>query len=132
MAGRLKPCACIAFAGGLIAAGAHAQDFVDPTRPPSATAGAADQEQGGRQLQSILFSGGRKIAVIDGIAVPLGGKVGEGRIVRITETEVTLRTGDEVEVLKLYPTVEKKVAARAGGARAAGKATGAEGRGGAK
>ena len=38
----------------------------------------------GKQLQSVL-SGGRKLAVIDGTVVPLGGMFGEARVIKITK-----------------------------------------------
>jgi MSHA biogenesis protein MshK len=55
----------------------------------------------------VLISGTRKLAVIDGLTVPLGGKVGGAIVVGIDETEVQLRQGDEVQTLKLYPGIEK-------------------------
>ena len=101
----------LAAAPGLLA------QLADPTRPPSAGAampqGAQDDAPAGRQLQSVLLSGGRKLAVIDGRMVPLGGMIGEARVVRISETEVVLKSGQETETLKLYPGVEKKPAGRA-------------------
>ena len=92
------------------AAQAHAQTLVDPTRPPNApVAGETpDASPGGSQLQSILIAANRKVAVINGTTVSLGGMVGEAKVVRITETEVTLQKGDETEVLKLYPGVDKQ------------------------
>jgi len=138
MADRLTPLFLVTLraigvsAGIAAAASAGAQALSDPTRPPNATPyGVPEEETGGRQLQSILFSGGRKLAIIDGKTIPLGGMLGDAKIVRITETEVTLQTGKETEVLKLYPTIEKQPVKRAG-ARTAGKAPGPDGRGGAK
>lgn len=91
-------------------AGAQAQALTDPTRPPSALSGspAAQEEAVGTQLQSILLSSGRKVAVINGTMVPLGGMVGEARVVKITETEVVLKKGEETEVLKMYPGIDKR------------------------
>jgi MSHA biogenesis protein MshK len=108
-----------AVAGMLTAAQVNAQALVDPTRPPNAPAagevpGAAP---GGSLLQSILIASNRKLAIINGTTVALGGMVGEARVVRITETEVTLKKGDETEVLKLYPGVDKQPIKR--GARSA-------------
>src|SRR5258706_1250563 len=108
--------ACLGKAGRMMAAGEPGQALVDPTGPPSAAAsgsGAQDELPAGRQLQSILFSGGRKLATVDGTTAPLGGMIGNARVVKITETEVTLRTGDETEVLKLYPAVNRQAVKRA-------------------
>lgn len=92
---------------------AHAQALADPMRPPAIAAtpvqGApADAGAARTRLQSVLISSGRRSAVIDGVVVPLGGSVGESRLVRITESEVVLKKGEETEVLKLYPSVDKK------------------------
>jgi MSHA biogenesis protein MshK len=85
--------------------------LVDPTRPPtmapSPQATAEAPEPPGPQLQSVLLAPGRKIAVINGESVALGEKLGEETLVRVTETEVTLKRGREMRVLKLYPSVEK-------------------------
>ena len=98
----------------LVAPAALAQGLADPTRPPSASAqgGPDDALPAGRQLQSVLLSGGRKIAVIDGNMVALGGMLGDARVVRITETEVVLKTGEETETLKLFPGVDKQAVKR--------------------
>jgi MSHA biogenesis protein MshK len=102
-------------AAWLAAPAALAQGLADPTRPPSASAAQGGPDEavpGGRQLQSVLLSGGRRIAVIDGSMVPLGGMLGEARVVKITETEVVLKTGEETETLKLFPGVDKKTVKR--------------------
>lgn len=94
---------------GLAVAPAQAQALVDPTRPPNAPApGEPEGAPGGTQLQSVLISPGRRLAVINGAMVPLGGMVGEAKVVKITETEVVLQKGDETEVLKLFPGVDKQ------------------------
>jgi MSHA biogenesis protein MshK len=124
---RLTNLAAMAASALLAIGGAQAQSMSDPTRPPGAAAmqGGPDEIPAGRQLQSILFSGGRKLAIIDGASVPLGGTLGDARVVRITETEVTLKRGAETEVLKLYPGVDKqpvkRAASRSPGAAAASK-----------
>jgi MSHA biogenesis protein MshK len=103
----------------LSAFGAGAQALRDPTRPPgdSGVAGE-DAAPAASRLQSVLISSGRRVAVISGQAVPLGGMVGEARVVKITETEVVLKKGDETEVLKMHPDVDKEPVKR-GAARTA-------------
>ena len=112
-----------AAAATLAVASVQAQALTDPTRPPQANAASSGEPQDtpGTQLQSVLISSGRKIAVINGATVPLGGMVGEARVVKITESEVTLKKGDETEVLKLFPGVDKQPSRR--GARRAAAAT---------
>jgi len=115
---------CMMAIAALVAmAGAQAQALTDPTRPPSAASGspAAQEEAPGTQLQSILLSSGRKVAVINGTMVPLGGMVGEARVVRITETEVVLKKGGETEVLKMYPGIDKRPVKRTAARRGESK-----------
>ena len=62
-------------------------------------------------LQSILLSSTRKGAIINGQYVALGGTYGRARLVKITATEVTLKGDQGLEVLQLYPPMEKASAA---------------------
>ncbi len=101
--------ACFGLAACAAARAACAQPLADPTRPPSAAALAAGAgEPAGPQLQSVVISSGRKLAVIDGETVPLGGKFRDATLVRVSETEVVLKSGERTETLKLYPGVDKQ------------------------
>lgn len=92
----------------LVTLSAQAQSLPDPTLlPPGLATVGKDAVVSGSPLQSIILSGERKLAVISGQIVPLGGMVGESRLVRITPTQVTLRNGAVDEVLSLYSGVEK-------------------------
>ena len=96
----------------LLSAGSAAQALTDPTRPPLELMGAAATGTAPRTpLQSILLSSTRKGAIINGQYVPLGGTYGKARLVKITATEVTLKTDRILEVLQLYPPPEKNSAA---------------------
>lgn len=95
---------------------AHAQ-LADPTRPPASLdaavpgASALPAEPAAPQLQSVLISthaGGRRIAVIDGQALSVGEKFRAAVVIKITETQVVLRRGRELQVLRLYPAAELK------------------------
>lgn len=105
MADRLMLAQAIAAAAALVlSAGSTAQALTDPTRPPlelmrSAATGPAPRTP----LQSILLSSTRKGAMLNGQYVPLGGAFGKATLVRITETEVTLKSDQGLEVLQLYP-----------------------------
>lgn len=88
-----------------------AEPLPDPTRPPAALGmEAAEVAPSGPVLQSILISPSRKSAIIDGKMVGLGDRYGAARVVRITETEVVLKTGAATETLRLFPDVEKRQA----------------------
>jgi MSHA biogenesis protein MshK len=93
---------------------AAAEILRDPTRPPNlegtALDGGAQAIPAGPVLQSILISPGRKVAVISGQQVRLGDTVGDARVVRLTDSDVTLQRGKETQVLKLFSGVEKRFA----------------------
>ena len=55
----------------------------------------------------MILSPQRKLALIDGQLVALGGKVGDAVLVRIGVADVTLRRGDEYETLHMYPGVQR-------------------------
>jgi hypothetical protein len=95
-----------------LSAGSNAQTLTDPTRPPlelmsDAAAGAARHTP----LQSILLSSARKGAIINGQYVALGGVYGKAKLIRITATEVTLKSAEGLEVLQLYPPMKQTSAA---------------------
>ncbi len=98
----------------IAAAPAGAQALADPTRPPNTAPAGETQDTGpaGSQLQSILISRSRRLALINGESVSVGSAIGDARVVKITETEVTLQRGDETEVLRLFPGIEKQPARR--------------------
>ena len=92
------------------AQGALGQSLSDPTRPPNVSAGPGaqgDAEAPTTVLQSVLISPGRKLAVINGSVVPLGGKVGDATLASISESEVMLKFSDRTEVLRLLGGVER-------------------------
>ncbi len=93
--------------GVLATAGAaSAEVLVDPTRPPTALIPAearTSAESTGPVLQSVLVSRGRKIAIISGKEVRENDKFNGARVVRISDTEVILRSGKQVQTLKLFP-----------------------------
>ena len=106
--GMMPAQAIVATAALLLSAGSTAQALADPTRPPLELMGAAAAGAAPRTpLQSILLSSARKGAIINGQYVPLGGTYGRARLVRITATEVTLKSDGTMEVLQLYPPMEK-------------------------
>ena len=98
----------------MLAAGSSAQALTDPTRPPfeiltaaPASAGAAPSTP----LTSILLSSARKGAIISGEYVALGGRIGKATLIKITPTEVTLKSDLGLEVLQLYPPLANATAA---------------------
>ena len=103
--------ACVAFAAPSAAA------MHDPTRPPAAfTEGTAAGVRVEPVLQSVIIGKGTRAAIIDGERVELGGRFRDSRVVKITEDEVVLSADGTMQVLKLYPDVEKKTAKARDGA----------------
>lgn len=104
-AGMMMAAAC------LMANTVWAQTVNDPTRPPAGfDSGVADASVGavGPTLQSVLISPTQKAAIIGGVTVRLGEKYGDAVLVKVAENEVVLRNGTVLQVLKLYPGVEKR------------------------
>ncbi len=93
---------------------ARAENLPDPTRPPSelgaaaASGASAAVPSGGSLLQSVLISPRHKVAIISGKMVALGGMYGSARVVKISEGEVVLNEGGNLQTLRLFPGVEKK------------------------
>jgi len=96
----------------VVSASAVAQVVTDPTRPPGSYA-AGDPEVaadagGGIVLQSVMISPTLKAAIINGEMVRLGQKYGDAVLIKVTENEAVLKSGNDTQVLKLYPGVEKR------------------------
>ena len=102
-------CPCL-FIFALFGYPAHAENLPDPTRPPAElwalAAGAVIHS--GPVLQSVLISPVHKAAIISGETVTLGGQYGQARVVKISESEVVLNHGGNLQTLRLFPDVEKK------------------------
>lgn len=97
--------ACVA---GFVMPSVMAQQLQDPTRPASAVGQDFDGDNAGSPvLQSILIGPKRRVAIISGEAVALGGHYNGAKIVSISETQVVLRNGSELQTLKLFPDVDK-------------------------
>jgi MSHA biogenesis protein MshK len=109
MAQRLR---LLAAALGMIAATAATagESLPDPTRPPIdlqggvVDAGAA----AGPRIRMIRISPTRRSAIVDGQEVMVGSRVGDARVVKITEDAVVLRGPAGTETLKLFANVDKR------------------------
>jgi MSHA biogenesis protein MshK len=109
---------CFIMASGLVWAAAGCADTAinDPTRPPASAApmgmvnGVAAPEVLGPVLQSVMISRKRKIAVISGQEVALGGTIGDAKLVAVRDHEVDLRSPDgSLQTLQMYTGVTKTV-----------------------
>jgi hypothetical protein len=77
----------------------------------------------------VLISPTHKAAIISGVMVKEGEKLGDAVLVKVAENEVVLRTAGVSQVLKLYPGVDKReLAPVEKGAARRGKSAGAPAR----
>lgn len=88
----------------------YAEALPDPTRPPAEIGVAparvaAPQENG---LQSLIISPARRAAIINGQTVELGGKLGDSKLVEISESSVVLQGPQGRRTLALFPEVGLK------------------------
>jgi len=95
----------ILVASHFAAAFALGAPFNDPTRPATASdgAGAAGGSEAGPRVESILIAPDRRVAVINGETVTLGGRIAAGEVVRINESEVVVRGVEGERTLTLLP-----------------------------
>jgi len=126
MGGRMRH-GIAAVCATMLAGSALAQQMADPMRPPVIEATTAAGNAGAPAVQMIMIAPERRYAVIDGYPVMQGARVRDARVVRIEETQVTLRgsTG-ETTVLKLLPQAQKRAAAPTGLARSSARAEDSE------
>jgi hypothetical protein len=85
---------------GLFGAEPGLAQVPDPTRPSGHDVGSGVQTV-------IMRPGGKSAAVVYGEYVVVGDRIGDRRVMNITEREVTLESDRGIEVLKVMPSVEK-------------------------
>jgi hypothetical protein len=90
---------------------AAAQGLPDPTRPPPSVEAvpSAEAPTAPAGLQSIIRrANGKAAALINGVYVERGGKIGDATLTRINEDSVELRSASGRETLYLTPGIGKK------------------------
>ncbi len=97
-----------------------AESLPDPTRPAIEPGGGMGTESAGaatqaapRGLQTIIISPGYRAAIINGVTVPQGGKLGDSTVVEVRESSVVLQSGRGRRVLELFPKVNMKMSGQA-------------------
>ena len=93
----------------------HAADIAalpDPTRPPPeiiallpASAGAA--VLAAPRLQSVMISASGRSAIIDGQRYKVGDKIGDTRLVKISENEIVLASAGGRQTMTLFMPVKQ-------------------------
>lgn len=106
---------CVWIIAGLMAATPLRADdlldgLADPTRPSSHGAAVTGASRGGLVLQSTLVSPERRVAVISGQRLSVGGKIGGAEVVAIRSFEVILKRSGKESALRMLPKsdVEKR------------------------
>lgn len=102
---------------GLKTSAASAQNLPDPTRPPASLAieeakdapSADEKAAAPAGFQTVILRKGKKpVAIINGESVELGGKLGDARLVKLTDSEAVLQGESGKEVFHLTPGIERK------------------------
>lgn len=85
----------------------HAEDLPDPTRPPAEFGAPQAQDAAPREsgLQSLIISPARRAAIISGRTVELGGRLGDSKLVEVSESSVVLQGPQGRRTLALFPDV---------------------------
>jgi MSHA biogenesis protein MshK len=104
---------CVLCAAGLVLAALAwpAAAIEDPTRPPAGLRSGTGQRTGsgdGLVLESVIIAADSRSAIISGEHVMLGGKIGNARLVKVSEGAVVLMIGSSQRRLELYPGVRKR------------------------
>ena len=100
------------FLASLVGSSLAVAQVPDPTRPPAAVfdqevgAAAAVAAKSGVQTV-ILRPGGKSAAVINGQYVQEGDRLGDKRVLKISEKEVVLAGESGREVIEMTPAIEK-------------------------
>jgi MSHA biogenesis protein MshK len=100
---------------GLMSVSGLSQALSDPTQPPAvwgvgSSDATAAEEGNSLRLQSVMLpQRGRGVAVIGGVTVALGGRLGEAKLIRLSEREAVLEGPDGVTHLYLTPNIEKQM-----------------------
>ena len=92
----------------------RAQSMSDPMRPPGASSDA-QQSTGApatSELQVVITSPSRNLAVIDGMVVPLGASVRGGTLANVSDSVAVLARNGGRAVVLMHPNIEKKPSRR--------------------
>ncbi len=85
----------------------------DPTQPPAMfnTPQAGTTQVNESPVQLIMIRNKQYSALIRNKMVKTGDRIQEGRIVRITDHDLWVRTDGQMNTIKLYPAVSKRLLA---------------------
>jgi hypothetical protein len=108
----------VALVAALTSPTAVAAPFADPFRPPrqieQPVVDDAAKAPAGSRLESVLIGPDRRVAVINGQQYLEGERIGDGRVLRISEGEVVIRHPDRDEKLTMFAEGGRRVNAPKG------------------
>jgi len=110
----VTPATTVILLAAVVLAATPAWALDDPTRPPLRAAKVAAPAKPAPPLlilQSVIRSPNGDAAIISGKLVPVGGRIGAARLVRVSEDEAVLRVDGAEKRLPLYPAARKHVGA---------------------
>lgn len=86
----------------------YAEELPDPTRPMTFVNNpeisiTSNSSESNLELQSILISPNKQLAIINNQIIKLGEQIGENKLIKIEADSVILQRGDQQEVIKLLP-----------------------------
>ncbi|MFA5171362.1 MAG: hypothetical protein WC426_07330 [Sulfuriferula sp.] len=86
-----------------------ADSVADPTQPPAGLNSMSTTDTGtdASTIQSVTLTKKQRYAMINGETVKIGDTINAGRIIQITESDVWVRSGNEVSRIPLFPNVSK-------------------------
>ncbi|MGD8842871.1 MAG: general secretion pathway protein GspB [Gammaproteobacteria bacterium] len=101
---------CLALAATVASVSAWAlQDPTRPTDPAHYFGTETMRDKPTWALQSVLSSPDRRVAVINGVRVREGDRIGMARVVSIRPAAVVLKTDYRTVTLRLWPAGRRKV-----------------------
>jgi hypothetical protein len=110
--GQIIKCSAAAVLACALAHGNARAQPADPMQPPgeSSASRAGTPPRASTGLQLVLVSPQRKLALIDGSLVHVGGKARSGTLAGVSDSVAVLQKDGSRDVLLMYPNIEKKPA----------------------
>lgn len=81
-------------------------------QPPGMSGNVSSAPPAKSGLQVVITSPQRKLALIDGVVVPLGATVKDAKLDSVSDSVVVLRRNGDRNVLLMHPDIDKKPARR--------------------
>ncbi|BBP01376.1 hypothetical protein [Sulfuriferula nivalis] len=92
----------------------QADNMTDPTQPPASmnSANTANTNSNVSTVQSVTLGKQHRYAMINGTTVKVGDVIDAGRIIKITESDVWVKSDNVVSRISLFPNVSKHTTVR--------------------